>query len=568
MPGGLLNIVAVGDVNVFLTGNPSKTFFKVTYSKYSNFGLQKFRIDYNGSRDLRLTESSTFSFKIPRYAELLMDTYIVITLPDIWSPVCEANAANNYQWSPYEFKWIPNIGTQMIQQITITCGAFTIQQYSGQYLNSIVERDFSAEKKDLYNKMTGNVHELNDPANANGRANAYPSASYTFNAAGAEPSIRGKTLYIPINTWFTLNSSCAFPLIALQYNELYINVTLRPIQELFMVRDVYDIQYNRPYIQPDFNQSQFQMYRFLQTPPTPFCRTDDYQNKVSVWNADIHLISTYCFLSKDEAKLFASQDQVYLVKDVFEYFFENITGTTRVKLNSNGMISNWSLFLQRNDVNLRNEWSNYTNWPYDDLTSNVELATNDPWDPALIQKNLPNYNYKLDNGKTLIYGLGVHPGEGSYGLNSGITITGDLHPENQKEILDSMAILLNGEYRENMLTNGVYNYIEKYTRTQGSAKEGLYCYNFCLNTSPFEYQPSGALNLSKFKTIELEVTTVLPTLNPNNSYDILCDTNGNAIGVRKSNWQLYNYNYNMTLFEERYNILSFVSGNCGMMYSR
>ena len=73
MAGGLLNIVAVGNNNLILTGNPSKTFFKVTYSKYTNFGLQKFRIDYSGLRELRLTEPSVFSFKIPRYADLLMD---------------------------------------------------------------------------------------------------------------------------------------------------------------------------------------------------------------------------------------------------------------------------------------------------------------------------------------------------------------------------------------------------------------------------------------------------------------------------------------------------------------
>ena len=70
MAGGLLNIISVGSNNVFLTGNPCKTFFKATYAKYSNFGLQKFRIDYDGLRDLRATEPSTFSFKIPRYADL------------------------------------------------------------------------------------------------------------------------------------------------------------------------------------------------------------------------------------------------------------------------------------------------------------------------------------------------------------------------------------------------------------------------------------------------------------------------------------------------------------------
>jgi hypothetical protein len=132
-----------------------------------------------------------------------------------------------------------------------------------------------------------------------------------------------------------------------------------------------------------------------------------------------------------------------------------------------------------------------------------------------------------------------------------------------------MGILLNGEYRENTLTSGIYNYIEKYTRTPGSAKEGLYCYNFCLNTSPFEYQPSGAINLSKFKNIELEITTNVPPIDVVNSqFNVICDIDGNAIGYNKSNWRLFDYNYNMTLYEERYNILSFIGGNCGMLYSR
>ena len=66
MPGGLMNIAADGNNNVFLTGNPTKTFFNVAYSKYTNFGLQKFRLDYDGMRDLRTTEDSLFKFKIKR----------------------------------------------------------------------------------------------------------------------------------------------------------------------------------------------------------------------------------------------------------------------------------------------------------------------------------------------------------------------------------------------------------------------------------------------------------------------------------------------------------------------
>ena len=47
MPGGLLNLVSLGNQNIILNGNPSKTMFKCKYAKYTNFGLQKFRIDFD-----------------------------------------------------------------------------------------------------------------------------------------------------------------------------------------------------------------------------------------------------------------------------------------------------------------------------------------------------------------------------------------------------------------------------------------------------------------------------------------------------------------------------------------
>jgi hypothetical protein len=156
-----------------------------------------------------------------------------------------------------------------------------------------------------------------------------------------------------------------------------------------------------------------------------------------------------------------------------------------------------------------------------------------------------------------------------YGISTGIYITGKLSVENIRDIMISMGIVLNGDYRENILPEGVFNYVEKYIRTNGCAQTGLYCYNFCLNTNPFEYQPSGAMNMSKFKTIELEIATILPAIDPERSnFTVICDDNNSVIGVRKQNWRLYEYAYNMTLFEERYNILSFIGGNCGMLYAR
>lgn len=562
MAGGLLNIISEGANNVILTGSPTKTFFNVTYSKYTNFGLQKFRLDYEGSRDLRTISDSTFKFKVKRYAELLMDTYLVLTLPDIWSPLHNPTTETGNKWAPYEFKWIHDIGTHMIKEIVISCGSVTLQKYSGEYVAALVDRDFPAEKKALFNQMSGNVPEFNEPAMAYGRSNSYPSAFFTNNTAGAEPSIRGRTIYIPINAWFTLDSRCAFPLVSLQYAELEISVTIRPVQELFQIRDVYDEPNSFPYVQPDFNREEHQMYRFLQTPPSVYLDSENYANKTNVWNADIHLISTYCFLSKDEAQLFAAKDQAYLIKDVFRYDFQNVTGSKKVKLMSNGMVSSWMFYLQRNDVNMRNEWSNYTNWPYRIPPLDIDntpktLPTDDPFAKQLGDENYIDYGPQINK----------QPGKGEQ--NTGLFYTRDYAVDNQKNILISMGILLNGEYRENSLTHGVFDYIEKYTRTHGNAKEGLYCYNFCLNTNPLEYQPSGALNTSKFKLIELEVVTYTPPFDTlNSNFNIICDGDGNAIGTNKQNWRLFEYNYNLTVFEERYNVLSFISGQCGLMFAR
>ena len=556
MAGGLLNLVSSGQQNIVLNGNPSKTFWKSSYLKYTNFGMQKFRIDFEGSTTLRLAETSTFQFKIPRYADLLMDTYIVVNLPNIWSPILPPQEIVNpdgsityTDWVPYEFKWIDYLGAQMISNISITCGNQKLQEYSGSYLLNSALRDFNGTKLNLLFKMIGNVPDIVDPANANGRLNSYPNAYYTDNPAGAEPSIRGRQLFIPLNSWFTLKTQMAFPLVSLQYNELHINVTFRPINELFRIRDVFDSINNYPYIAPNFNQYQNQMYRFLQTPPDVNLGINSYLDQRSVWFPDIHLISTYCFLSNDESRIFAKNEQKYLFRQVNENIFYNVTGANKVDLDSIGLVSSWLFYFQRSDVNLRNEWSNYTNWSYNKLPYNVV--------PAPI-----NGTFNVINDGSI--GPGINPN----GTLTGYEISGIYNPQNIYQILLTMAILLDGQYRENTFGSGIFNYIEKYTRTQGSAPDGLYCYNFCLNTSHLDLQPSGAINMNRFNLVQLEFNTIVPPLDPYAQVLTICDPeSGNIVGINKPTWRIYEYNYNLYVMEERINMVVFVGGNAGLMYA-
>jgi len=556
MPGGLMNLVSQGQQNIILNGNPSKTFFKSTYAQYTNFGLQKFRVDFDGSKTLRLSEESVFNFKIPRYADLLMDTYISVALPNIWSPIFPPNVETvnaDSRWAPYEFKWIENIGAKMISKISITCGNQTLQEYSGDYLLAMVQRDFNGDKKKLCDRMIGNTPELTDPGNSGTRVNSYPNAYYTDNLAGTEPSIRGRILYIPLNSWFSLKSQMAFPLVALQYNELHITVTFRPISEIFQIRDVADVANNFPYICPNFNTFYMQFYRFLQPPPDITLGPASYTDTRTLWNADIHLNCTYCFLSNEEERQFAVSEQKYMFKQIREQKFYNVTGPNKISLDSIGMTSSYMFYFQRSDANLRNEWSNYTNWPYNYIPRDIIVAPTNG-----------EFEVIFPNGSVQYIGPGVDPS----GKLTGWLITDIYNDENLKQILITLGILLDGSYRENLQPAGVYNYIEKYIRTASDAPDGLNCYNFCIHTTPFDLQPSGAINMSRFTQIEFEFTTIIPPLDLLAQSLVICDpTTATVIGINKPTWRIYDYNFNMYLFEERINVISFVGGNCGLMYA-
>jgi hypothetical protein len=590
MPGGLLNIVAYGNQNIILNGNPSKTFFKAVYVKYTNFGIQKFRLDFQGTRDLDEETDTTFTFKIPRYAELLLDTYLVFTLPDIYSPILPPRSKSD-MWKPYHFKWVHNIGTAIIRDIKFKIGMNVIQEFPGEYIHCLVERDFGESKKKLFNEMTANTIDIHSPEiYSDNRFNNYPNAFYNNSETGSEPSIRGRKVYVPLHPWYMNDSKMALPLVSLEYSEMEIEITLRPTKELFTINSInslnilsteqlnqiaassgteggnydYTIDYdnNREKLytrrRPDFTNEEEQLYNFLQQPPTIELNRGDYENKVNKWNADIHLIANYCFLTSEESNVFANYEQNILVKDVKYQVFYNIAGNQRVKIDTNALVSSWMWYFRRNDVYERNEWNNFTNWK----TSTIpfELVEGEPVTPyTAIQENTsigqigPGEDYNVVNNANRI-ATNHH-------------ITPNFSIENTKDILTRFAIIFDGKFREDEMDAGVYFYTEKYRASQGCSKSGIYSYNFCINTSPTMYQPSGAINLSRFKSVEFEMQTIVPPSDPQAQVITLCDDDGNIIGTTKPN-TIYKYTYEMHLFEERYNVLRFVSGNAGLLFAR
>lgn len=193
MSGGLMQLVAYGAQDAYLSGNPQVTFFKVVYRRHTNFALESIEQTFAGSVDFGRKISATIS----RNGDLIHKTYLQVELPALTGTGTQA--------------WVRNIGHVLIKEVDIEIGGQRIDRHYGQWLHIWQELTQTKEHEEGYNVMVGNTDEL------------------TTEAA----SIPSRTLYIPLQFWFNRHVGCALPLIALQYHEVKINIEFRPFSECY-----------------------------------------------------------------------------------------------------------------------------------------------------------------------------------------------------------------------------------------------------------------------------------------------------------------------------------------------
>ena len=559
--GGVQAVFQSASPDDLAPGETSVTFFKPPeLVRHSPFGARKFRVDFDGQRDIALSTPATFVFRVPRSFDLLTDAYLKVQLPPIWSPVYPpvslggAGPAEKWTpWAPYEFRWIDGVGAHILSEVRISCAGYDLACFSGDYLACVAARDYDAQRFAAFQELTGDLPELNDPANAFGRANTYPSAFRVAAAheAGTQPSILGRQLSIPLAAWFAHSSQGAFPLVCLANNyELVISVTLRPVQEWFRVRDVEDPGNLFPHVAPDFNRAPFQMHRFLQTPPQADVSLP-YPNTVNLWDADVHLEVGGAFLGAFERDQLARSNPRYCVKDVVVYRRDNVAGTNNDRLaGGGGMVAAWMWHFRRSDVQFRNEWANHSNWAYANrLPANVQLA------PVIVQ-DAPSLSNR-------------GPARNRDGSNTGIFLSGDVSDVNRRGILRSAAVRFDNDYREDTFPAAAWNHVTRYAGSRNVRDDGLYCYNFALRPDAEAPQPSGEFDSNSRKNIQLEVALFPPPRDlAGSTFAVTCDANGNPISATAPPSGIYQYTYNMTVYEERYNFIQFADGKVGPMLQR
>ena len=250
--GGLMQLVAYGAQDVYLTANPQVTFFKQLYRRHSNFAMESIEQTFNGVGNFGKRVQCTIS----RNGDLITRVYVQVTLPAIDQTVVTSPVT--------AMSWVPFLGQYLIDNVYVEIGGQQIDKHYGEWLHVWNELTLPAGKKLAYLNMV----------NGYGGASLQPDEDCTacqtelssldavtlsclnptlanFGtdcAIGPDTCVHGfnqtnslvkcipeQTLYIPLEFWFNRHTGLALPLIALQYHEVKINVEFNQVQYLVNV---------------------------------------------------------------------------------------------------------------------------------------------------------------------------------------------------------------------------------------------------------------------------------------------------------------------------------------------
>jgi hypothetical protein len=204
MGGGLLQLVAYGAQDAYITGNPHITFWKVLYKRHTNFAMEAMRVNFTGSPSY----GQRSVVVINRNADLMFRTYLEVTLPD--TRAAATGAAQDVLWTAGGRR---RLGYLLIQQVEIEIGGQIMDRHYGEWMYLWESLTSQYDQSVRLNQMLGAAVEgtFSTPAGCNGR-----------------PTV----LYIPLSFWFCRNPGLALPLIALQYHEVRLNFIFRQATDL------------------------------------------------------------------------------------------------------------------------------------------------------------------------------------------------------------------------------------------------------------------------------------------------------------------------------------------------
>jgi hypothetical protein len=225
MTGGLIQLVAYGYSDIFLTRDPQITFFKIVYRRHTNFTKQQIPQFFQTPANFGKTATCT----IAKNSDMIGNIVLVVTLPKV-KPLSIQNINESLYPSTHKntFAWVKRIGFSMIKTIEVEINGSLIDRHYGEWLSiwSEITGMFGEDYKHGYNKMIGDVSELTD----------FTSSKNEY------------TLYIPFYFWFCRSPGLALPLVALQYSDVKINIEFEDVLNCYMLSPSHYIKCNNPMV--------------------------------------------------------------------------------------------------------------------------------------------------------------------------------------------------------------------------------------------------------------------------------------------------------------------------------
>lgn len=326
MAGGLIQLLAWGSQNIKLNGNPSITFFKKVLRSHSNFSMESISVQLNRT-DANVYTPTTFKAKLPRHGDLVQQVYLVFELPDI-SP------------SPFEFKWVENVGEAFIDSCYVTVGGALVDRQYGEYIHINNMLTMGADKREVYDRMVGNVVQLTNPRLAS-TISQYPTTT---------PAIRGRKVYVPLTFWFNKEPSSSLPLICLQYSDTEITVETRPIAHLYKL---YDIVSGMD-VAPDTSTDSHRLHNFV------YNENIKYMSSETVLDIRAYLEVNYYFVDTKEREQIAYNSHEYLVEQVVRVERFGLTDNNVFELILQNPVKEFIWVLKRDDQAANNSWFDFT----------------------------------------------------------------------------------------------------------------------------------------------------------------------------------------------------------------
>ena len=453
MPGGaLMQLVAYGAQDVYLTGEPKVTFFQTAYKRHTNFAMETVQQTVSGA----LTSGGLTSVTLSRSGDLVGDMFVVL------QPTSSSSSNLTTNNSGVDMAWVAE---RAFTSVEVFIGGQSIDKHYQTWFRLYAEVFLNDTKKQNYGKLC-----------------SCPTVNYPSGSLITSPGY----VYLPLIFWFNRNPGLYLPLISLQYHEVRIDFTISPQYSSYFGTNPFAVWANYVYLDTTERES------FAKKPSEYLIEQVQYINADPVGSTNENTPS--------------------VIRMQYNHPVKELIWCYQVPSFSSNPNSLWNFSSSVSNVNVTVDPSKLAGSlaPF----SPAHVGAPALFVPSPFASNLyVNQTFTGAVGTTMNVQSNVLSGN-VFWIESGVPVASSNAAFGQEVgPMHQAKIILNGTDRFVPQYGKYFNQYQPYQYHSGVPYPGIYVYSFALK--PEELQPSGTCNFSRidFAQIAVNLKTGMPALN-------------------------------------------------------